>query len=59
MEGSGYLSYIRGETIVAIIPLVNETAREAEHKSRGLAWDASAGVSVQCGCTKPYLTLIS
>lgn len=58
MEHSGYLMCIRGETNLAIIRLVNETAREVEHKSGGLAWDAS-GVAIPCGYPKPYLTLIS
>lgn len=59
MESSGYLSCIRGEPVLAIISLVNESAREVEYQSGGPVWDASAGVSAQCGYTKPYFTLVS
>lgn len=59
MESSGYLLCIRRETVLAIISLVNESAREVEYKSGGPVWEASAVVSAQCGYTKPYLTLVS
>lgn len=57
-ESSGCVSCTRGETILAITPLVNETAGEAERKSGGLGWGSSVGMSVQRECTRPCLTLI-
>lgn len=47
MENSSNLLYIRGETILAIILLVNETAREAERQSGSIFPSMSVGLRYQ------------
>lgn len=55
---SDYVLYVRGLTILAIISLVNETARELNMNQR-LDWDVSLAMSVQRQDAKPYLTQVS